>query len=176
MAGGVCYQSRTMDPQQFLAGRSRETSIRRDAQGRWFSEGEPLEHPNLTRAFDRWLERAEDGRWCLKNDINWAYVALEGPPLFVRTVQPEASGALQLTFSDDRREALKTETLRQGPDGALYCDARDGSWVARFDRHAMQQLEGLLREDEQGVYLLLGKQSIRPRVVSDPLTPTAAKS
>jgi hypothetical protein len=166
-----------MEPQQFLTGRTRETTIRRDAQGRWFSDGEPLEHANLTRAFDRWLERAEDGRWCLKNDINWAYVAIEGPPLFVRTVRTdEPAGALQLTFSDDRSEVLKTETLRQGPDGALYCDARDGSWVARFERHAMQQLEGLLREDDQGVYLSLGNQRIRPRTVSDPLTPTAAKS
>jgi hypothetical protein len=40
----------------------------------------------------------------------------------------------------------------------------------------MQQREDLLREDDQGVYLLLGNQRIRPRTVSDPLTPTAAKS
>ena len=42
-----------MDPASFLEGRTRETKIRRDAQGRWFFEDDPLEHPNLVRAFDR---------------------------------------------------------------------------------------------------------------------------
>jgi len=162
-----------MDPSQFLFGQSRETNIRRDDQGRWFAEGEPLEHPKLVRAFDRWLDRAEDGRYCLRNDINWAYVTIEGPPLFVRTVTLPASGLPVLTLSDDRTEPLAPHTLRQGPDGALYCDARGGSFTARFERHAMQQLESLLREDEQGVYLLLENERIRPRVVADPLQPLA---
>ena len=160
-----------MDPNQLLFGKSRETTIRRDDQGRWYADGELLEHPKLVRAFDRWLERAEDGRYCLKNDINWAYVAIEGPPLFVRTVTLPSSGLPLLTLSDDRTEPLAPSSLRQGPDGALYCDARGGSFAARFDRHAMQQLESLLREDDQGVYLLLQNERIRPRVVADPLQP-----
>jgi len=49
-----------MDPNALLAGRTRETTIARDAEGRWFHDGQALEHPNLTRAFDRWVERAED--------------------------------------------------------------------------------------------------------------------
>lgn len=163
-----------MDPSQFLSGRSRETNIRRDALGRWFADGQPLEHLNLTRAFDRWIDRAEDGRYCLKNDINWAYVTIEGPPLFVRSVHIEPVGTVSLTLSDDRTETLAPETLRQGPDGALYCDARGGTFAARFERHAMQQLEPVLREDDQGVYLSLANQRIRPRSVRDPLTPIAA--
>jgi hypothetical protein len=158
-----------MDPNAFLSGQSRETTIRRDAQGRWFSDDQPLDHPKLCRAFDRWLERAEDGRFCLRNDINWAYVSVEGPPLFVRAVQLEPNGAIQLALSDDSSQSLDPQTLRQGPDGALYCDARDGSFAARFDRSAMQQLEPVLKEDAQGVYLALGDQQVRPRVAADPL-------
>jgi hypothetical protein len=158
-----------MDPNAFLSGRSRETTIRRDAQGRWFSDDQPLDQPNLSRAFDRWLERAEDGRYCLRNDINWAYVTIEGPPLFVRAVQIEPDGVLQLALSDDTKQTLNPKTLRQGPDGALYCDVRDGSFAARFDRSAMQQLEPLLKEDAQGVYLALGAQQVRPRMAADPL-------
>src|SRR5262249_38727988 len=120
--------------------------------------------------------RADDGRYCLRNDINWAYVAVEGPALFVRATRVDDAGNLQLTLSDDRSEPLRPETLRQGPDGALYCDARDGRFVARFDRFAMQQLESVLREDGEGVYLALGDRRIRPRTVSDPLTPSAAES
>jgi uncharacterized protein len=159
-----------MDPSQFLTGRTRETHIRRDAVGRWFDGPDPLEHAGLIRAFDSWIERAEDGRWCLRNDINWAYVSLEGPPLFVRTVNIEPSG-VKLQLSDGRTEPLRPASLRQGPEGALYCDARDGTYVARFERYAMQQLDPLLREDEHGVYLLLGNERIRPRVASDPLEP-----
>jgi uncharacterized protein len=158
-----------MDPTSFLTGQTRETTIRRDALGRWFHDEQPLDHPNLVRAFDRWLDKAEDGRFCLRNDINWAYVTLEGPPLFVRAVRLDPDGTLQLVLSDDRTEALAADSLRQGPDGALYCDARGGTLVARFDRHAMQQLEPVLKEDERGVYLALGGARVRPQVVADPL-------
>src|SRR5262245_29401723 len=112
-----------MDPASFLTGRTRETSIRRDDQGRWWYENDLLEHPKLVRAFDRWIDRAEDGRYCLKNDINWAYFTLEGPPFFVRSVKLDA-GAVQLELSDERTEKLDPTTLRQASDGALYCSVR----------------------------------------------------
>jgi hypothetical protein len=158
-----------MDPASFLQGASRETTIRRDALGRWFHDGDALEHPNLVRAFDRWVDRAQDGRYCLKNEINWAYITLEGPPYFVRGLLLDASGEVSLRLSDDREEPLDAATLRQGPDGALYCDVRAGSMPARFDRHVMQQLESVLREDPEGVYLLLGSRKVRPPTVKDPL-------
>jgi hypothetical protein len=164
-----------MDPKQFLAGQTRETNIRRDAQGRWFDGDVLLEHAKLVRAFDRWLGRAEDGRYCLLNDINWAYVSIDGPPLFVRAVTfdaKEPDSLPWLTLSDDRTERLNAQTLRQGrDDDALYCDAREGQLPARFDRHAQQQLEPVLREDDAGVYLALGKERVRPPIVDDPLKP-----
>jgi hypothetical protein len=160
-----------MDPGALLQGRSRETTIVRDAQGRWFQDGQALEHPNLTRAFDRWIERAEDGRYCLKNDINWAYFKLEGPPFFVRSLTIEPGGELTLMLSNDRREPLRAETLRMDRDGALYCDVGAGDMAARFDRHAMAQLEAVLGEDAEGVYLEAGGRRIRPPTVADPLQP-----
>jgi uncharacterized protein len=161
------------DPAELLQGRSRETTIARDAQGRWFQDGQPLEHPNLTRSFDRWIDRAEDGRYCLKNDINWAYITLQGPAFFVRSVEQTPAG-LTLLLSNDSKETLRPETLRSGEDGALYCDVAAGRMVARFDRNAAAALEALLHEDEQGVYLAIAGQRIRPRVVSDPLEPCGA--
>jgi hypothetical protein len=160
-----------MDPANFLQGMTRETTIRRDAEGRWFYDGEPLEHPNLTRAFDRWVSRAEDGRYCLKNDINWAYIALEGAPLFVRNVHA-AAGRPMLALSNDTSVPLALETLRSGPEGALYCNVpagEAGTLVARFERHAASQLEPWLGEDGAGVYLEVAGQRVRPAVVSDPL-------
>jgi hypothetical protein len=160
-----------VEPGQFLEGRTRETTIVRDAQGRWFFDGEPLEHPNLTRAFDRWVARADDGRYCLKNDINWAYVKLEGPPFFVRSLQIDAGAGVTLLLSNDARESLRADTLRADAAGALYCDVGDGSMVARFDRHAATQLEALIGEDAGGIYLEMGGERVRPPVVNDPLQP-----
>jgi hypothetical protein len=164
-----------MDPANFLQGMTRETTIRRDAEGRWFYDGELLEHPNLTRAFDRWLSRADDGRYCLKNDINWAYITLEGAPLFVRNVHA-VGGRPMLALSNDTSVPLALETLRSGPEGALYCDVpgdvastKAGTLVARFDRHAASQLEPWLGEDGTGVYIEVQGQRVRPAVVSDPL-------
>ncbi|MBK8171179.1 MAG: DUF1285 domain-containing protein [Sandaracinaceae bacterium] len=159
-----------MDPNDLLAnaGRSRETTIVRDAEGRWFQDGDPLEHPNLTHAFDCWLERAEDGRYCLRNDINWAYVTIEGAPLFVRSVAID-DGGITLKLSDDREERLVAPSLRVGPEGALYCDVREGTMVARFDRHAMFLLEPLVGEDKEGQTLRIGGEIVRPRTVVDPL-------
>jgi uncharacterized protein len=133
-------------------GFSRETTIHRDASGRWSQDGVLLEHANLVRAFDRWIDRADDGRLCLKNDLGWAYVSIDGAPLFVRSIAHDADG-VRLRLSDDREEPLDVRTLRLGKDGALYCDARAGQLAARFDRHAQLQLGELFREDARGVYL-----------------------
>lgn len=160
-----------MDPGSFLQGFSRETTIRRDAEGRWFHDGEPLVHPKLTRAFDRWLDLAEDGRYCLRNDVHWVYVTLEGAPLFVRSVRIDDSAVIGLSLSDGRDAPLAPATLREAADGALYCDVPRGAVVltARFDRHAMQQLDPVLREDELGVYLALGAAKVRPPRVAEPV-------
>jgi hypothetical protein len=159
----------SIDPENPLPpGLSRETRIRRDALGRWWNGEDPIDHPGLTRAFDAWLDRAPDGRYCLRNDINWAYVELEGAPLFVRAVRLAGDGVV-LSLSDGREERLDPTTLRQDRDGVLHCDARGGAFAARFDRHAQAALEPLLAEDEEGPYLTLGGARVRPPVVGDPL-------
>ncbi|HEY8427962.1 MAG TPA: hypothetical protein VIL20_06285 [Sandaracinaceae bacterium] len=158
-----------VDPANMLAGRTRETKIRRDAEGRWFNDGVEITHPLLREAFDAWLCRAPDGsgRYCLSNDINWAYVEIEGPPRFVRGVSVEGD-RVALRLSDGRVVALDPRTLRQGRDGALYCDVGEGL-SARFERHAVMQLAELLGEDDAGVYLRVGGELVRPPVVDDPL-------
>ena len=158
-----------VDPADMLKGRTRETKIHRDARGRWFNDGTEITHTLLTRAFDAWLRPAPDGsgRWCLSNDINWAYVGLEGPPRFVRSVDV-SDGAVTLRLSDDTTAALDPSTLRQGPEGALYCDV-PGEMTARFDAHAMMQLEALIEEDDEGVFLRIGGARVRPPEVAAPL-------
>jgi hypothetical protein len=157
-----------VDPSAMLEGRSRETRIRRDAHGRWFDGPDPITHPLLTRAFDAWIDVAEDGRFCLKNDINWAYVAIEGAPIFVRSAAI-AGDRVVLSLSDGREEELDPTTLRQDRGGVLYCDVRGGRLPARFDPHAAMQLSPIVAEDEHGAHLALGAAVLRPPVVDDPL-------
>jgi hypothetical protein len=161
-----------MDPGAFVPppGFSRETTIVRDAAGRWSQDGVPLEHANLVRAFDAWVDRADDGRLCLRNALGWAYVTIEGAPLFVRSLTLAEEGVM-LRLSDGREERLVPDTLRIGPDGALHCDARGGQLAARFDRHAQGQLGALLEEDDDGVFLVLDGRRVVPPTVADPLAP-----
>ena len=158
-----------MDPTQFLQGRTRETEIRRDARGRWFDGQDPIEHPNLTRSFDSWVDRAEDGRFCLSNSINWAYVEIEGPAYFVKDVEMAADG-VSLLLSGDLREQLDPASLRQGPEGALWCVVREGRCPARFDNHAVSKMSDSIGEDEDGVYVLIGGEKVRPPEIGDPLS------
>ena len=141
------------DPAAML-GRSRETAIRRDAQGRWWNGPDAITHPNLTRSFDGWIARAEDGRTCLSNAINWAYVTIEGPPYFVRAVTLERPSidAVVLHLSGDIDERLDPSSLRESADGALTCAVRAGLW-ARFSAHAAVQLAPILVEEGEHVGL-----------------------
>jgi len=156
-----------MNPQLFLQGLTRETSIRRDSLGRWFYDGDPLTHPNLVRAFNRWLDRAEDGRYCLRNDLHWVYVTLEGPPRFVHAVERTAEGEFTMHLSDERTEQLQPATLRQDTAGALYCELQNGLW-ARFDNSAMAQLADDIDEDEGGPHILVSGQKFYPPTLNTP--------
>ena len=157
------------DPASLLPqGRSRETKIRRDAQGRWWNGDDPITHVGLVRAFDAWIEVAEDGRYCLSNDINWAYVAIEGAP--VRVEKAMVSGrSVVLSLSDGRTESLDPSTLREDAEGGLYCQVRDGKLAARFESHALMGLADHVREDAQGTFLSVAGETLRPTRVDDPL-------
>jgi len=158
-----------MDPAQFLQGRSRETEIRRDARGRWFNGEDEISHPILARSFDGWVDRAEDGRFCLSNSINWAYVEIDGPAYFVKDVEPGAEG-IGLLLSGDLREPLDPASLRQGPEGALWCAVRQGRCPARFDNHAVSKMSDRIGEDDDGIFVQIGGEKVRPPEVDDPLS------
>lgn len=147
---------------------TRETTIRRDAHGRWYHDGEAIETEAIERAFDRWLDRADDGRYILKNEINWAYCEIEGAPVFVRRAQVEAD-QLRLELSDGRVEVLEPDTLRQGLDGALYCQVRAGRLSAVFEREAAMALFDLIAEDGEGLLIELRGRQYRPKTVARPL-------
>lgn len=132
-------------------GFTRETTIRRDARGQWFHDGQPVLHPKVKRAFDAWVDRAEDGRTILKNPVNWAYVQIEGAPVFVLRAELRPQQGWLLGLSDGRTEPLRAETLRQDSEGSLYCTVREGRLAARFTASALVELSDSLEETPEGV-------------------------
>lgn len=162
-----------MDPAELLRrGLTRETAIRRDATGRWWNGDQLVAHAGVTRSFDGWIDRAPDGRYCLANDVNWAFVTIEGPPYFVRSIELAREGTddvVTLHLSGGGREALDPSTLRVGPDEGLYCDVRHGRVPARFDDHATHQLASRLDADASGLYFRFGGALVRPPLVAEPL-------
>ena len=120
-------------------GFSRETRIRRDRRGQWFEGNEPVTNPAIASAFDRWIDLAPDGRYCLRNSVNWAYVEIEGAPIFVRSLDVQEDG-IELHLSDGRSERLDPSTLSADSEGLLHCLVRDRSMSAAFTNGSLMQL------------------------------------
>ncbi len=125
-------------------GFTRESTIRIDAQGGIWHDGQPVTHPGLAEAFARWLERDDEtGRYIIRNKINWVYVAVDDAPLGVRSASVE-DGAIVLALSDGTREPLDRATLRLGKDDVPYCAVRGGKLPAKFlPRAAFALVEAL---------------------------------
>lgn len=135
-------------------GRSRESRIVLDGEGRFSQDGSPFEHAKLAQAFHTWIGRhPDDGRYILSNGLDWSYFTVEDAPFFVRSLV-EKEHALWLVLSDGSEERLEPARCRVGESGALYTTVKDsvrgGPFDAKFTRHAQTALAPYL-EDRDGV-------------------------
>lgn len=143
-------------------GRSRESRIVLDAEGRFSQNGEPFDHAKLAQAFHRWIGRhPDDGRYILSNGLDWSYFTVEDAPFFVRQLA-EKQGTLVLGLSDDSEEPLDPAQCRIAESGALYTQvkhgARGGPFEAKFTRHAQTALAPYLEEGPEGPRLRVGER------------------
>jgi hypothetical protein len=135
-------------------GRSRESTIRLDAEGRFWHEGRRVDHAGLESAFHSWIARhPDDGRYILTNGYDWTYFTVDDAPYLVRSLRVEPD-RIVVQLSDATAEDWVPETTRQGPDGALYASvkrgARGGPFEAKFTRHAQSSLADVLVGGEGG--------------------------
>ena len=133
-------------------GRSRESTIRIDAEGRFWHDGSPVEHAGLAAALPTWISRhPADGRYILTNGYDWTYFTVEDAPFFVRSLRIEP-GRIVLALSDGTEEPLVPEDSRVGDDGALRALVKrgmsGGPYEAKFSRHAQTSLGPALVETE----------------------------
>jgi uncharacterized protein len=132
-------------------GRSRESTIRLDAEGRFHHEGNVVEHPKLAEAFHTWIARhPDDGRYILTNGYDWTYFIVDDVPYFVRSVKDDGGDAI-LVLSDGTEEPLDPSTVRQKDGADLYLtvkrEAKGGPFDAKLTRFAQTQLGPFLKEE-----------------------------
>jgi len=131
-------------------GTSRESTIVLDAEGKFWHDGERVDHPSLEKALHGWIARhPDDGRFILTNGYDWTYFRVEDAPYTVRALGL-ATDAVTLQLSDDTEEVLVPESLRVGRGDAVYAKVKGGGFEARFSRHAQTALAPLLEEASDG--------------------------
>jgi len=131
-------------------GRSRESTIRLDASGRFWHDGAPVEHPGLIGAFRRWICRhPDDRRYILTNGYDWTYFTVDDAPFAVEHLRIEVD-RIVIGLNDGTEEAWDPRGSRIGPGGALYAvvkrNVSGGPYEARFTRHAQTSLAPALVE------------------------------
>ena len=133
-------------------GRSRESSIVLTKEGRFFHEGEPVEHPGMHQAFASWLQRhPDDGRYILSNGYDWSYLTVEGASRFVRAVRGEG-GRPMLVLLDGLEARLDPQALRSDAEGKLSVSLPGGE-PASFTAAAQLQLAPWLSERDGAIGL-----------------------
>jgi len=135
-------------------GRSRESSIVLDSEGRFHHDGALVDHPGMARAFASWVDlHPDDGRFILNNGYDWTYFRVTDVPFFVLGVR-EQSGVLELALSDGSESPLDPASLTLGAQGALYTTVKNGRFRARFSQAAQIALGPWLGEAENGAIFL----------------------
>ncbi|HLV64846.1 MAG TPA: hypothetical protein VKY73_03505 [Polyangiaceae bacterium] len=137
-------------------GRSRESTIVLDAEGRFWHDGALVRHPGMARAFASWIARhPDDDRYILTNGYDWTYLRVEDTPHFVTRIDFAAAPPM-LELLDGTREPLVPESIEVRPDGALTVAVKEGKFRARLTRDALLGLEPRLNSAPDGaVYLEL---------------------
>lgn len=147
---------------------TRETNIRRTANGVWTHDGALVEHPGVRRAFDHWIDRDDEGRYLLRNSANWAFVEIEGAPVFALRARVEAERVM-LELSDGRVEPLAPESLRRDAEDFVYCSVRDGRLTAKFTRDALMDIADAIEVQGDMYRLRVGDDSVDIPRVPDPI-------
>jgi len=131
-------------------GASRESSIFLDREGKFFHDGERVDHPALEEALHRWIAKhPDDGKYILTNGYDWCYFRVEDTAYVVRAIRIEDEGLrATLLLSDGTEEPLDPRALFLGADDVVYTGVKQGAFEARFSRHAQTSLAPLLVADD----------------------------
>jgi hypothetical protein len=159
-------------------GRSRESNIVLDGEGRFWDHGELVTHRGMQDAFATWIRRhPRDGRFVLCNGYDWTYFRVDDVPYFVRGLRGSPNSPT-LLLSDQTEEPLEPASLSVGARDALYCRVKGGAYEARFTPAAQAALGPYVAEGQGGepMFRLAGRDyPVRPRSEPSPADAAAAR-
>lgn len=142
-------------------GTSRESTIVLDRQGRFWHDGERVDHPALEQALRTWIRRhPDDGRLILTNGYDWCYFRAEGAPFVVDALHVEPGDTVVLHLFDGTEEPLDPATLSLDEEGAVHALVKGGHFDARFSRHAQTQLAPVLVNDDPPTVRIGGREVV----------------
>jgi uncharacterized protein len=144
----------------------RRSGIRIDREGRFWHEGQQVQHQGLRQALLRWLDRLPppDGRYILRLDAErFAYLEVEDTPLVATSLRWQGERAL-LGLSDGSEEPLDPDGLTVDPAGTLRCRVRDGRLEARLATSAAAALAERIEATARGPMLRLTQPVLIPQV------------
>ena len=131
-------------------GTSRESTIRLDAEGKFWHDGARVDHPALEKALHGWIAlHPDNGRFILTNGYDWTYFRVDDVAYAVRSLRVTPEN-VTLVLSDETEEPLDPASLRVGNGEALYAKVKGGQFEARFSRHAQTALAPILHEGTAG--------------------------
>jgi uncharacterized protein len=131
-------------------GRSRESTIRLDAEGRFSHDGAPVEHAAMAAAFASWIAlHPDDGRFILTNGYDWTYFTVEDTPFFIEHLRATPDGPVLRLF-DGTEEPLDAATLRLDAEGRVRLRVKGGAFEAKFTRAGQLALAPFLTETSHG--------------------------
>ena len=127
---------------------------KRQADGRFWHDGDPVTHSGMARAFASWIKHhPDDGRFILSNGYDWSYFEVEDAPMFVHGVRLD-EGRPVLCLFDGSEEPLDPEALWIGERDALYTRVKGGEFEARFQQAAQVEMAPILVSDDTGAVML----------------------
>ncbi len=138
-----------------------DSGIRLDRQGRWWHDGELIEHPRIIEAFNVGLSPTDDGRFRLEFGNDWCFVEVEDAAYTVLAVDVTKDERLSVRLSDRTAEHLDVSTLQLDAEGVLCCRVKKGKAKALFSREAQFSFGSLLEEADGGVVLRLGARRVQ---------------
>jgi hypothetical protein len=148
----------------FWAVSSGTISFRHD--GRWYSDGEPIDNPRIAKLFSRCLRETADGRWQIAMADERAFVEIEDTPWVVTAVDGGAESGWRLRLNDDSEEPLDPTTLEVGAANVLYVRVKGGRYRARVLRPAYYRLAPAIAEREGRFTLTSGGRRFEIRRAS----------
>jgi hypothetical protein len=146
-----------MNPDEAAAylARLRDSGIRIDREGRFWHEGQTVQHEGLRQALFRWLDRlaagdpgaapGDVGRYVLRLDARrFAYLDVDDTPLVATSLRWDddrgAGPRAWLGLNDGSEEPLDPDTLSIDGAGVLRCWVRAGKLEARLATSAAATL------------------------------------